>query len=325
MIEVEINPQDIKSLYIDCINQCFADWGGQDFYEWCFNRSFGSKKSDIIILKKNSEVIAGSGISYRTVLTANNSIITVGIMTGSWTLPIARGHGCFSRIIEESIKLTSKKGGVFLLAFVTEDNASFRRLKNAGSSLYPTSYLFSTDHTPIPKSEYTLSNVEDIDKTANFILKRLQKEQLGTSHFVYNLEQWKSQFIKRPGLLYFLTINDTNYAVIEKKGVFNRILFLSLEKKEVFENCIKALLQYTLNEKHKMFLFTTSDFWKENCMRMGFGFSKGYLTTLITNKKEFKRICPKITKSIDVINAILYDSNVNCRIAPWYIQTGDRM
>jgi hypothetical protein len=325
MIDVLINPPDIKSLYIDCINRCFEDWGGVEYYNWCFNRQVGTYKPDIMILKNNGDILAGSGVSYRKVLTANNSLIIVGIMTGSWTLPIARGQGCFTRIIEESRLLTSEKGGIFLLAFVTEDNASFRRLKNAGSSLYPTNYLFSTEKTPIPKSDYSTSTVTDIDNIIKLILKRLKKDQRGTTHFVYDRELWKSQFVKRPGLLEFLTINDTNYALIEKKGINDRLLFLSLEKQEFFDECIKALLQHTLHEKRKLFLFSTSDFWKDTCIKMDLGFSQGFLTTLIANEKEFKKACPGIRESATVIGSRVYDSDINCGIAPWDIQTGDRM
>ena len=93
MFEVIYNPKGIESTYIAYLNVCFPTWGDQTTYKWCFDRQVGDMKADRIIIKKNGKIISGSGITYRKVL-FSGSVINVGIMTGSWTLPDAFRCGC---------------------------------------------------------------------------------------------------------------------------------------------------------------------------------------------------------------------------------------
>lgn len=325
MIEVIHNPKGFESSYIEYLNQCFGDWGNIDVYNWYFNRQVGNLKADIMILKKDGEIIAGSGVSYRKVLLANNSRITVGIMTGSWTLPSARGQGCFTKIIEESVAVASDKGATFLLAFVTENNVSFRRLLNAGASLFKTYYLFSNDNTPLPKSDCTIYSPPYGGEEVKRIFGRLMKKQSGFTHFTYNFKEWKLQFLDRPTKTELLCINDTCFAIIEKKGIFDRVLILSFDKEITFGDSIKALLKRSINNERKLFLFTTSKSWKDECVNLKFGYIPGHLTTLIANENEFVKVYPStlgVTKNnVDK----LYDPHSRWYIGAWDIQSGDRV
>jgi hypothetical protein len=212
-----------------------------------------------------------------------------------------------------------------VLAFVTENNASFRRLVDADSSLFPTHYLFSGGNTTIPESNHILSPVLDISKGIETILERLRKYQTGTAHFTYTLKEWQSQFLDRPGEIEFLSVNDTSLAIIEKKGDFDRVLILSLNEGITFGNCIKALLKRALNNRRKLFLFTTSKFLKDECVTLGFEHSPGYLTTLVANEKELLRAYPSVSGHPKNIANKLYEPNSRWYIGSWDVQSGDRM
>ena len=246
-------------------------------------------------------------------------------MTGSWTVPEARGQGCFTKIIEESLSLASHKGAGLLIAFLTESNASFRRLAAAGSSLFPTHYLFSNQNTPIPESGHVVSPVSDIKKGIETIFDNLRKHQDGLAHFTYTLKEWASQFWERPGEMELLHIGDIGLAIIEKKGDFDRLLFLSLKEEHAFTDCIKTLLRRALENGQKLFLFTTSTFWKDECLKLGFGHAPGYLTALVADENALMRIFPGVSCLPANIVHEFYKPGSPWYIGSWDIQSGDRM
>lgn len=322
--DVILNPKGMESTYIDHLNLSFGQWGDIALYKWCFNRPVGDLKADIMIFKNDDRIVAGSAVTYRTVL-LGGSIIHVGIMTGSWTLPEARGQGCFTRIIETSLSLASRKKAALLLAFVTEKNASFRRLARAGSSLFPTHYLFSDRNTPVPESSHIISPVSDVRNGIETVFEKLRRHQDGFAHFAYTLKEWESQFLKRPGTIEFLNVDDIGPVIIEKKGNFDRVLVLPVKEEPVFVDCVKALLKRALMNGQNLFLFTTSPSWKDECLKMGFGYSPGYLTALVADAKELTKACPGVSALPGNIVHRLYEPAGPWYIGPWNIQSGDRM
>jgi hypothetical protein len=322
--DILLNPKGMESIYIEHLNISFGHWGDAAFYKWCFDRQIGDHKADIMIFKQDEKIIAGSAITYRKAW-LGKSVINIGIMTGSWTVPEARGQGCFTKIIEESLSLASHKGAGLLIAFLTESNASFRRLANAGSSLFPTHYLFSDQNTPVPESHHVISAVSDIKKAIETIFENLRKHQCGLAHFTYTLKEWESQFWERPGEMELLRIDDIGLAIIEKKGDFDRLLLLSLEEERVFTDCIRALLRRALENGKKLFLFTTSTFWKDECLKLGFGGAPGYLTALVADENELIKIYPGATSLTEKIAHEFYKPVSPWHIGSWDIQSGDRM
>jgi hypothetical protein len=323
-LDIILNPKDMESTYIDYLNLSFGHWGDAVLFKWCFDRRIGEFSADIMIFKLDGKIIAGSAVTYRKVK-VGNSIINVAIMTGSWTVPEARGQGCFTKIIEESLALASRKKAALLLAFLTESNASFRRLANAGSSLFPTHYLFSNENTPVPESGYVISAVSDIKKGAETIFEGLRKRQEGFVHFAYTLKEWESQFVGRPGEIGLLRIDDIGLAIVEKNGDFDRVLVLSPKAEQNFTDCVKALLRRALVNGRKLFLFTTSPVWKDECLKLGFGRAPGYLTALIVDQNELMKIYPSVSSLPGNIAHELYAPVSPWYIGSWDIQSGDRM
>lgn len=140
MLTTDLNPAGIDESYLEALNLCFPGWGDEKQLVWVLNRAVGGPVPDRMLIRMDGTLVAGSAVSYRW-LERDGQRMLIGIMTGSWTLPEARGQGCFTRIIEESLAVTASRGGAILLAFVTEDNPSFRRLRDAGAALFPTTYF----------------------------------------------------------------------------------------------------------------------------------------------------------------------------------------
>ena len=123
--------------YLESLNVCFPQWGGREMFDWCFSRSSGGLRPDLMTLHADGRAVAGTANTYRRMRMPNGQPMTVGIMTGSWTLPESRGRGAFTRIIAESKTLAAERGAGLLLGFYARTNPSAGRLAAAGSALFP--------------------------------------------------------------------------------------------------------------------------------------------------------------------------------------------
>ena len=107
--------------YLEYLNLVFPNWGDTSTYTWVFDSDFGAGRADRILALVDNEVIGGTGISYRNICDSNGNLAKIGIMTGSWTLPAARGKGCFSKLVLAMKDQATKKGCVLLTAFAFKD------------------------------------------------------------------------------------------------------------------------------------------------------------------------------------------------------------
>ncbi|WP_299758416.1 hypothetical protein [uncultured Pontibacter sp.] len=283
MENVIINPEDYTSKYIAYLNKCFKNWGQKDVYDWVFKRTVGGLDSDIILIKDNEgEIIAGSGVTYRKLNTEQAGLIDIAIMTGSWTLPKARGKGCFTTMIEVSKEVAANKGVAFLTAFVTESNASFRRLERAGSYLVSTYHLFSPDEQ---YNAPNLLNVEEVsldEFTIDKVYNRLNSFKV-LAHFAYTRHEFKEQYIDRPISPIILKIN-TEYVLIEEThNVMKVLLLTSPDDQSQLIGIVKSLTNWSLrNYAKKLLLFTTDTNIKGVCEELKFENLPGHFTVLNT-------------------------------------------
>jgi hypothetical protein len=324
MFDIVLNPAGMESTYIRCLNTCFGHWGDHVLYQWCFERRIGDFKADLMMFKQGDTILAGSAVTYRKVM-LGRTMVHVGVMTGSWTLPEARGRGCFTRIIEESVSLAAAKKAALLLAYVTESNASFRRLAGAGSALFPTHYLFSNAGTPVPESACAVEPVTEVREGVETIIVRLKERQAGFSHFTYTIPEWESQFLARPGDTEFLRIGSLGLAVVERKQNSDRIRMLSLTKESAFADCMKALLKRAGESRRDVFMFTTSSAWRDECLKLKMAHSPGFLTALAADEAALLKAFPGETALPDNLANEIYNPGGPWSIPPWDIQSGDRM
>lgn len=252
-------------------------------------------------------------------------MVNVAIMTGSWTLPEARRQGCFTRIIDESITLARQKGAALLLAFVTDRNASLKRLVGRGASLFPTHYLVSGDGTPGAGSELEISQFADTGKFVADIYRKMAGGRDVRPHFEYTIEEWRSQFVDRPEEMEIVSVGGDSPAIIEKKGVFDRVLALAPAGGYSFEDCLKALLKRTMGDGRRLFFFTTSSRWKDCAVEMGFEHIPGYLTTLIADEGTLRSVYPSLSENEKPTAGDLYDPGSKWYLGEWDLVTGDRM
>lgn len=256
-----------ERVYLAALNQCFPHWGDRAMFDWCFTRESAGLSPDLLWLCAADGPVAGTANTYRQLRLANGRTVRAAIMTGSWTLPAARGLGAFTRIIAESRTLAAERHAGLLLAFVTTTNASFGRLRDAGAALFPTAYCRSAGEPSTNLADSSTSANEssgDADDprwmdlsldTADSGLELLLsanasasggsrrssggenaeagvragvEAEAGFVSFTYAGEEWRDQFLRRPSQVALVSGADRWRALVERAPLFDRLLALAI-------------------------------------------------------------------------------------------------
>lgn len=273
MNKVLINPANFKTNYIGYLNQCFLNWGNEVQYSWAFERKAGNYSSDIIVLaNEEDEIIAGSGLSFRNIKTDKDETIEVAIFTGSWTLPNARGRGCFTQIIEVFEKICIEKGIPYLTAFVTENNGSYRRFNDLNYYCLEANNYFSLEVPFNNVKDFTIDFFHD-----NFpvdFFKTYYKSGIGKTILQYTETEFKGQFIDRVNKTFVIKIEE-NYFLAEENDTTFRLLFF----KEFNTQHIKYISNFILKTRNKKTMFFLTH--EENriaCENENFNVIRGFFT-----------------------------------------------
>ena len=202
-----------RELYLAGLHSAFPGWGDERRFAWCFERALAGRTPDLLLLHDGDVTIAGSAVTYRMLQLRDGSQVRTGIMTASWTLPEGRGRGAFSRMIGASRELSP-----LLLAFVTAENASRRRLDAAGALAVPSFYCRRATSLPMRR-----------DRAARF---------------VYEPEEWRSQFLDRPEAVEWIERPQFSIAL---EG--DRVLFVDGDR--------DAALHHLVQHGREVFCFST--------------------------------------------------------------------
>lgn len=310
-MQTERNPRGVEALYLQSLNACFPGWGDERDFEWALRRRVGGPTTDLMLLRDGGELLAGSAVSYRTLVTERGQQALVGIMTGSWTLPAARGRGAFTKIIEESVALTREHGGALLLAFVTETNASFRRLQAAGSVRFPTRYVSSRADLAVTPARHEFKQHDVTAAGAWF--ERFEQARPAGAHFHYaGAEAWASQHLSRPGHPTLLEVEGLGAALMETHGDFDRLQALCAQGDEARVALIAACLSRAQVRGKRLFLFESNPARAERlAAELGLDAAKGYLTALPAEPSAAATL-----QAGEPLEGVL---------ANWSLDSGDRM
>ncbi len=319
------DPPDSDVAYLDALNRCFGQWGGAAQLRWVFERPMhGLLANRFVVTDDAGEWIAGSAVSWRTLRIRNGGCTLVGIMTGSWTLPAARGKGCFTLMIDESVRSATDRGAGLLLAFVTHANASSRRLVAAGSALFPSRYVFSTPETPNVQDPPEYRVTTDLSDALVSGLEASEAQQSGDcTAFVYGPGEWKGQFLERPWPTSILEAPGVGRAVLETHEDTIRVQALLPRGPSNVAALLRAALAHAQSANRKLFYFVTdpADASTE-AEKLQLGGVDGSVTALIASRAALGEA---IGKSRVPPESAALGPGGDASIAPLFIQSGDRM
>jgi hypothetical protein len=276
-----LNPENFEAEYLHFLNECFSGWGDGITYKWVYRRNMELASSDIFLIEEDRNIIAGSALTYRYIQFPGGKKCVIGTMTGSWTLPQARGKGCFTEIIRYSGNLIAEHDYDFLTAYVTEQNASYRRLKSEGSYLINTYYVRSgvNAHTV---TTLHFEEIETTEATLLYLYNLRKESSAGSIHYAYDFESFVTQFVNRPNTKIILLKQNENYFILEETEQTFRILYATSYN----HGLIAALMSWAgAKNKNIFFLTTLLDTAYEH--DENFTVIPGFLTLLANkNKKE---------------------------------------
>ena len=286
MLTTLINPPGIEDDYLRCLNTCFPGWGDRRTFDWYFKRT---SPADLIIFQKNVRMASGSALTYRRLMLPNGKFVKAAIMTGSWTLPDFRRQGLFSMTIDESLKLAAKRGAALLLAFVTEDNASFRRLASAGAGLLRTWYLFSTKDTPQVETTKRFHHVNKGERVVQSMWDLFEHNNQSFCRFGYaDAAEFEAQFLCRPfGTTEILRNDDGWFGIREIKETVEQLqLLLASGAVGSLRAQLGWFLNHALRNRRQLFMFSSNERVAKAAAEIGLKNKAGYLTVLIADSVQ---------------------------------------
>lgn len=294
MIHAEINPKNLNDEIIKNLNICFPNWGDIRVFNWYFKRSISGLNSDIIIFRNdNMEIIAGSAISYREVI-YNKKNAKIGIMSGSWTLPSSRGMGCFTEMVNVSLNRCDKLNIDYLTAFVTEDNKSYSRLKEAGSFCLPANNYFFDDIINTKLNE-NLIEISWNEFSVNFLPNYLSNN----NGFFYEIENFRLQYYDRLNNVKIFLYKDKIY-IVEIANILKLLLVSQCEIED-----IKYVLNWLKFKYNKKIMFFSSNEFFFNELESFLDVKRGYFTIL--SSKNDKNISSVFNTNNGIFNIQLGD------------------
>lgn len=327
MLLVELNPRDAAEQHLSGLQRCFAGWGDQENFRWAFDRRVDGPNADVLLVESDGGVVAGSAVTYRQLRLASGSTVLAGIMTGSWTLPEARGMGCFTRIIEESRAVAAERGAGLLLAFVTGTNPSGRRLRAAGAGDFPTWYCSAEPTPAAPRGVWASAVVEPVVPVALPALVR--RAAVGHTAVTYGTNAaWAMQFVGRPGGGEVLRLDDDGndgFAVVEHSSSSDRLHLLLVADRTARRRALRTLGAAAAADGRQLFCFTSSQDVADDSAAVGMTVQRGSLMALRAEAAVLARAMGVEARRPDGGDADLADPSSPWYLGPWAVHGGDRM
>jgi hypothetical protein len=281
--------------YLEAVNTCFPAWGDAQKFRWCFERSTSAPKADLMVLTEEEQWLAGSAVTYWRVRIGARTP-TVGIMTGSWTLPASRGRGCFTRIIDLSRKAVAKRGGEALLAFVVASNPSCRRLKAAGAAMHPAAYAIGeVEQAPkdAPASNWT---IDDPDERKQLGVNRVSPLDERVRFEYPQPSDWQGQFLQRPLRTTIASRDSGQTYLVEEAGDTDRLLDILPGSSHAGATDTEAGLRerwnFAASRGRKFFCYGSTALEMEIFAELGLNIVDGYITVLPASDDSDQALWP---------------------------------
>jgi hypothetical protein len=185
----------------------------------------------------------------------------------------------FTRIIQESRKFVAERGGSHLLAFVTHDNASRRRLEAAGSWMVPTHYVFASEATP--KRESPVNWRPATEGEVAELHHRVESARRGRARFSYpDGEAFHGQHLMRANPTQVLATEAGDFVVIEDAGSSDRTQLLVPAEGTSLEDLLGGLLARAQARGRGFFYFSTRGGEEAVVTALGLSRKPGFLTVI---------------------------------------------
>ncbi|MEQ8206561.1 MAG: GNAT family N-acetyltransferase [Woeseia sp.] len=246
--------------YVDLLNRSFNGSWTPRLYHWYMSRPYAGKTPDNGVLMSDGQPVSGAGVVYRQLRDSEGRIIDVGVITGAWTLPEARGHGYFTKVMQESAVHVGAQGCELLLGFVTDDNASGKGMRRAGAYMIPTTYLLSST-TSNPQTKHLEVTPAKVDAGELHALHNRHSAAAG--YYYQHTDDWRSQFLERTNAVEVLRVGDETIGIVEQTPGTDRLQWLGGDSR-TYAACLASLSARAEARGRRFFGFGCGS-WLKDC------------------------------------------------------------
>lgn len=303
MTEMEWNPERLApDDYVELLNLSFGGTWTAELFHWYMQRPFAGRTPDLAVLCVDGKPVSGAAVNYRQLRDPHGQVHDVGVISGAWTHPEARGHGYYTRVMRESAARVATRGCELLLGFVTADNNSSKGMKTAGARMIPTVYATSsagsTDTGDLPAIATASADTTQLYQQHNV------HSMAATGYHYASPDDWTAQMLQRPGPVEVLRIGDDSLAIVEKTGDTDRLQWLSAPA-SARAGCLAALAARAQGSGRQFFAFCTGPSMAAVDSVTGLRAQAGFITCLPAGP--------------------LSDSAEAMLAGPWDVHSGDRV
>jgi len=280
VIEMEWNPgRLLPDDYIELLNLSFGGTWNRELFHWYMQRPFAGKSPDLAVLCVDGQPVSGAAVNYRQLRDPNVRVHDIGVISGAWTHPKARGHGYYTRVMRECAAHVSSSGCELLLGYVRADNDSSKGKITAGARMIPTAYVTSTavsgDIAELPEVTAETVSAEELHPLHSI------HSAASTGYHYATQDDWTAQILKRPGPVETLRIGSDAVAVVEQAGDTNRLQWLGAAE-QARVACLSALAARASVAGRQFFAFCTGPVITQLGAVPGLRTQPGFITCLPT-------------------------------------------
>jgi len=215
-VKLSINPAGFEAEHVAALNRSFGDWGDTRRWRWCFARSSSPEPADIIVAELNGVAIAGTGISYRRLMTPNGGTWLAGVLTAAWSFPVKSARGAYMHVMAEATRRIAERGAAVALGFMPQNKSSGHQLLRAGAMAAATAYVSMPRHWNC-KVQGTLKPCASTSALIEELFRRVNRRAEDGLRFVYfDVDDFAGQFLERPRPVELFADARDSYFIFER-------------------------------------------------------------------------------------------------------------
>ena len=320
-MKISINPAGFEAEHLAALNRSFGDWGDGRRWRWCFARSSSSEPADIVVAEVNGAAIAGTGISYRRMITPDGGTLLAGILTAAWSHPVKSARGAYMHVMSEAMRRIAERGGAVALGFMPQNKSSGLQLLRAGAMAATTAYVSTpagwNDGLPgeLKSCVLTSSLIEELFRRVN------RRAQRGLRFTYPDIGEFGGQFLERPHPVEVLADAKGSYFILERLSqAMNLLAVLPADgdARAPGQHLMDAA-QLAADQDSKLLSYASNEHAIAEAVAAGLVAKPGFITVTIANVQALSTAVSSALEGGAATSACF------AMLRAFHVENGDRM
>jgi hypothetical protein len=320
-VKISINPSGFEAEHLSALNRSFGDWGDARRWQWCFARPSAREPADIIVAEWNGAAIAGTGISYRRLVTPDGGTLLAGILTAAWSFPVKSARGAYMQVMTEAARRIAQRGGALELGFMPQSKSSGHQLLRAGAMAATTAYVLmpegwtSAMRDELRPRALTAALAEELFRRAN------ARAGDGLRFVYFDVAEFAGQFLERSRPVEVFVDGRDDYFIFERLPQTMSLLavlpadFGSYPTRQHFADAA----QLAASQGCGLLAYAANQTAISEAVAAGLVTKPGFITVTIANAQALSAALPGVEGKDVAASACL------AMLSRLHVENGDRM